>query len=173
VAYPTRIAAICLIWDPVKHKRMMTANGGPQSKEDRRQAGGGFPLSIGKAIQKTRKEHEDTLSEFESILSGIESAMKGGGLGPERMTHDDLFLEIKRALSPLDPDPTPLKDNVASVREISAREKLASIASWARPNPIDFMIPAYRTALQRSSQVFGGTVGETIAARAVPRIDHG
>jgi hypothetical protein len=127
-AYLTRIAAIYLIWDPIKHKRMVIASGGPQSKEDRRQAGGRFPLSIGKAIQKTRKEHEDTLSEFESILSGIESAMKGGGLGPERMTHDDLFLEIKRALSPLDPDPIPLKDNVAAVREISAREKLASIS---------------------------------------------
>ena len=127
-AYLTRIAAIYLIWDPVKHKRMMIASGGPQSKEDRRQAGGVFPLSIGKSIQKTRKEHEDCLSEFESILSGTESAMKGGGLGPERMTHDELFLEIKRALSPLDPDPTPLKDNMAAVRETSAREKLASIS---------------------------------------------
>src|SRR3954447_22752576 len=44
-AYLTRIAAIYLIWDPIKHKRMVIASGGPQSKEDRRQAGGGFPLS--------------------------------------------------------------------------------------------------------------------------------
>ena len=105
----TRIAGIYLIWNPVKHKRMMIASGGPQSKEDRRQAGNGFPLTLSKAIQKTRKEHEDTLSEFESILSGIESAMKSGGLGPERMTHDELFLEIKRALSPLNPDTSPLR----------------------------------------------------------------
>ena len=46
-AYLTRIAGVYLIWDPVKHKRTMIASGGPQSKEDRRQAGGGFPLSVG------------------------------------------------------------------------------------------------------------------------------
>jgi hypothetical protein len=126
--YLTRIAGIYLIWDPAKHRRMMIASGGPQSKEDRRQAGSGFPLSIGKAIQKTRKEHTDTLAEFESILAGIESAMKSGGLGPERMTDQELFLEIKRALNPLDPDTTPLKEHPAATREIPAREKLASIS---------------------------------------------
>jgi hypothetical protein len=126
--YLTRIAGIYLIWDPAKHRRMMIASGGPQSKEDRRQAGSGLSLSIGKAIQKTKKEHIDTLAEFESILAGIESAMKSGGLGPERMTDQELFLEIKRALNPLDPDTTPLKDHLAATREIPAREKLASIS---------------------------------------------
>ena len=81
-----------LIWDPVKHKRAMIASGGPQSKEDRRQAHGGFHvIRRRKAIEKTRKEHLDTLAEFESIIAGIESAMKGGGLGPERMTHEEIF----------------------------------------------------------------------------------
>ena len=50
------------------------------SKEDRRLAHGGFTLSVNKSIQKSRKEHEDTLAEFESIVTGIESAMKAGGL---------------------------------------------------------------------------------------------
>lgn len=126
--YLTRIAGIYLIWDPAKHRRMMIASGGPQSKEDRRQAGSGLSLSIGKAIQKTKKEHTDTLAEFESILAGIQSAMKSGGLGPERMTDQELFLEIKRALNPLDPDTTPLKDHPTATREIPAREKLASIS---------------------------------------------
>ena len=61
-AYLTRIAAVYLIWDPVRHKRMMIASGGPQSKEDRRLAGTAasrFPWE--EPIQKTRKEHEDTL----------------------------------------------------------------------------------------------------------------
>ena len=124
----TRIAGIYLIWNPVKHKRTMIASGGPQSKEDRRQAGNGFPLTLSKAIQKTRKEHEDTLSEFESILSGIESAMTSGGLGPERMTHDELFLEIKRALGPLNPDTSPLCIFPLAAREISHREQVASIS---------------------------------------------
>jgi hypothetical protein len=127
-AYLSRISGMYLIWDPVKHKGAMIASGGPQSKEERRQAGGSFTLSVRKAIQKTKKEHVDTLAEFESIIAGIESAMKGGGLGPERMTHKELFLEIKRALSPMDPDPTPLKEHIAVTREISAREKLASVS---------------------------------------------
>jgi TraG P-loop domain len=127
-AYLSRIACVYLIWDPVKHKRAMIASGGPQSKEERKQAGASFTFSVQKAIQKTKKEHADTLAEFESIIGGIESAMKGGGLGPERMTHKDLFLEIKRALSPMDPDPTPLKEHIAETREISAREKLASVS---------------------------------------------
>jgi len=124
----TRIAGIYLIWNPAIHKRMMIASGGPQSKEDRKHAGNGFPLMLTKAIRKTRKEHEDTLSEFESILSGIESAMKSGGLGPERMTHDELFLEIKRALSPLNPDRAALRRLPLATREISHREQLASIS---------------------------------------------
>ena len=124
-AYLSRIAGVYLIWDPVKHKRAMIASGGPQSKEDRKQAGGTFTLSVGKAIQKTKKEHLDTLVEFESIIAGIESAMKGGGLGPERMSHGEIFLEIKRAFNPMAPDRTPLKENLAETREISARERLA------------------------------------------------
>jgi hypothetical protein len=81
-AYLSRISGVYLIWDPVTHKRAMIASGGPQSKEERRQASGTFTLSVGKAIQKTKKEHLDTLAEFESIIAGIEATMKGGGLGP-------------------------------------------------------------------------------------------
>lgn len=127
-AYLSRIACVYLIWDPVKHKHAMIASGGPQSREDRRQSQGTFALSITKAIERTKIEHLDTLAEFESILSGIESAMKGGGLGPERMTHQELFLEIKRALSPMDPDTAPLKANPAEIRYISARERLAPVS---------------------------------------------
>ena len=83
---------------------------------------------MGKAIEKTKKEHLDTLAEFESIVSGIESAMKGGGLAPERMTHEEIFLEIKRALSPMDPDTTRLKTNAAETEYISARQRLASVS---------------------------------------------
>lgn len=90
-AYLTRIAAVYLIWDPAKHKRALLAGGAPMSKEDRRLAHGGFTLSINKSIEKSRKEHEDTLAEFESLIAGIESAMKAGGLRPERMTEVDLF----------------------------------------------------------------------------------
>ena len=49
-------------------------------------------------------------------------------LGPERMSHEEIFLEIKRALSPMDPDTTRLKANAAETEYISARQRLA----WVR-----------------------------------------
>ena len=50
--------------------------------------------------------------------------MKGGGLGPERMTHEELFLgdQDERCVR-LDPDPTPLRENTTATRDISARER--------------------------------------------------
>ena len=124
----TRVSGVYLIWDPVKHKRALITSGGPQSTEDRRAAWGKYTLSVGKAIEKTKKQPLDTLAEFESIVSGIESAMKGGGLAPERMTHEEIFLEIKRALSPMDPDTTRLKANAAETEYVSARQRLASVS---------------------------------------------
>ena len=44
------------------------------------------------------------------------------------MTHGELFVEIKRALNPMDPDPTPLREDISETREISARERLASVS---------------------------------------------
>ena len=126
--YLTRIAAVYLIWDPVKHKRAMLAGGAPMSKEDRRRAHGGFTLSVTKSIEKSRKEHQDTIAEFESLIAGIESAMKSGGLGPERMSDDDLFLEIKRAMRPMDPDRKPLRAHPVETRYISPRERATTVS---------------------------------------------
>ena len=126
--YLTRIAAVYLIWDPAKHKRAMQAGGAPMSKEDRRRAHGGFTLSVTKAVEKSRKEHQDTVAEFESLIAGIESAMKAGGLGPERMSDGELFLEIKRAMRPMDPDRKPLRAHPAETRYISPRERATTVS---------------------------------------------
>jgi len=124
----TRIAAVYLIWDPVRHKRVTLAGGTPMSKEDRRLAHGGFTLSVNKSIEKSKKEHEDTLGEFESIVTGIESAMKAGGLGPERMTEEELFLEVKRAMRPTDPDRKPFRAHLTEARYISPRERATTVS---------------------------------------------
>ena len=126
--YLTRIAAVYLIWDPEKHKRTLLAGGAPMSKEDRRRAHGGFTLSVTKSIEKSRKDHQDTVAEFESLIAGIESAMKAGGLGPERVSHGDLFLEIKRAMRPMDPDRKPLRAHPAETRYISPRERATTVS---------------------------------------------
>ncbi|MGH9607976.1 MAG: VirB4 family type IV secretion system protein [Terracidiphilus sp.] len=127
-AYLSRIAAVYLIWDPIKHKRAMMAGGAPMRKEDRRLAHGGFTLAVNKSIGKSREEHESTLAEFESIIAGIESAMKTGGLGPERMTEDDLFLEIKRAMRPMDPDRKLLKAHPDETEYISSRKRATTVS---------------------------------------------
>jgi hypothetical protein len=126
--YLTRIAAVYLIWDPAKHKRTLLAGGAPMSKEDRRRAHGGFALSVTKAVEKSRKEHQDTVAEFESLIAGIESAMKAGGLGPERISDGELFLEIKRVMRPMDPDRRPLRAHPAETRYISPRERATTVS---------------------------------------------
>ena len=125
--YLTRLTGVYLIWDAEKHRRILAASGG-QNLSKSRKKGPGFSLSRNHCIERTRKEHLDTLREFESIVTGIESSMQGAGLGPERMTHQELFLEIKRALNPLDSDSVPLRPGLLETRYRSAREQ-ASTAS--------------------------------------------
>jgi hypothetical protein len=127
-AYLTRIAAVYLIWDPVKHKRVLLAGGAPMSRENRRRAHGGFTLSVTRSIETSRKERADTVAEFESLIAGIESAMKSGGLRPERVSDEDLFLELKRAMRPMDPDRKPLRAHPAETRYISARERATTVS---------------------------------------------
>jgi DNA replication protein DnaC len=56
-------------WDPRVHAKLY------HSAQQNRSIGG-FTLSQKKAIQRTRKEHETYLAEFESILRGIEGSME-------------------------------------------------------------------------------------------------
>ncbi|MHB1795918.1 MAG: hypothetical protein ACYCPO_13220, partial [Acidobacteriaceae bacterium] len=42
-----------------------------------------FTTSTTRAVQRTYKQHRDTLHHFNSILMGIESSLKVAGLGPE------------------------------------------------------------------------------------------
>ncbi len=126
--YLRRMTHLYLIWDPEKHHRVL-ATSGKTAKRD--QYGTAFGLSSRKIIQRTLKQHVDLVSEFESLLNGIESAMIAAGLDPQRMDEEELFLETKRALSPQRPDRLPL----AAVPILAAlRQLLASSvrlpASW-------------------------------------------
>jgi hypothetical protein len=66
--------------------------------------GGGSSLSATKCIERTRREHEELLAEFNSLISGVEATLQATGMTMRRMTHDDIFLEVKRALHPLGND---------------------------------------------------------------------
>src|SRR5215472_3581023 len=89
---------VYFIWDPKIHHRVT-------GKPDRQPLNFSFAaLSSKKAIQRTREEHERLVTEFESLLVGIEATMEAAGMGARRMDEQRLFLEAKRALNPLDPD---------------------------------------------------------------------
>jgi type IV secretory pathway VirB4 component len=58
---------VFFIWDPRVHARIY------HSAERKRQSGG-ISFSVKKCIERAKKEHEAILSEFESIMRGIESS---------------------------------------------------------------------------------------------------
>ena len=123
--YLRRITHLYLIWDSERHHRVLAVSG---KTAKRNKDGGGFSLSTRKIVQRTLKEHSDLMSEFESLLNGIESAMVAAGLDPQRMSDQDLFLETKRALAPLKPDLLPLRQFPYSGRYVTPREQCSVVS---------------------------------------------
>jgi hypothetical protein len=123
--YLRRMTHLYLIWDSERHHRVLAVSG---KTAKRNKDGGGFSLSTRKIVQRTLKEHSDLMSEFESLLNGIESAMVAAGLDPQRMSDQDLFLETKRALAPLKPDPLPLRQYPYSERYVTPREQCSIVS---------------------------------------------
>ena len=123
--YLRRITHLYLIWDSERHHRVLAGSG---KTAKRNKDGGGFSLATRKIVQRTLKEHIDLMSEFESLLNGIESAMVAAGLEPQRMSDQDLFLETKRALAPLTPDPLPLRQYPYSERYVTPREQCSIVS---------------------------------------------
>jgi hypothetical protein len=75
-----------------------------------------FSISASKCIQRTRREHEDLLSEFTSILAGVEQTLRATGMVVRRLSDGEIFLELKRALNPLLRDPISLRRPESSLR---------------------------------------------------------
>jgi hypothetical protein len=105
-------------WNPVVHHEL--AGNGLARVTQR------FSLSATKCIQRTRREHEDLLSEFASILSGVEQTLRATGMVVRRLSDGEIFLELKRALNPLLRDPIPLRRPESSLRYRSAREQIVN-----------------------------------------------
>jgi hypothetical protein len=110
---------IYLIWDQAIHHRVT-------GKATRRTPS--WSLSAKTAIKRSRREHEELVAEFESLLVGIEATMQAAELGPRRMTDQELFLEAKRALNPLEPDTRPYSPGEDHLEYRSARQQLANIS---------------------------------------------
>ena len=64
------------------------------------------------------------MSEFESLMAGVQATLEAAGMQPRRMTDQELFLEAKRALNPLAGDLRPYKQDLAYE---SARSQIANV----------------------------------------------
>jgi hypothetical protein len=110
------------IWNPRVHhespdfewKRKMRSNGG-------------LSFSTAKCIERSRREHEDLLAEFNSLLAGVEATLQATGMAIRRMTHNDIFVEVKRALYPLGEDTRPYRSPEQTLWYESARSQMANV----------------------------------------------
>ena len=90
-------------------------------------SGGGRSLAATKGIERTRREHEDLLAELNSLLGGVESTLEATGMHARRMTHQEIFLEVKRALNPVANDTLPHRPPESSLSYESARSQMANV----------------------------------------------
>ncbi len=112
------------IWNPRIHHQSPDFEWKRKMKSSRR---GGWSPSATKCIERTRREHEDLRAEFTSLMSGLETTLHSTGMGVRRMTHQELFLEIKRALDPLREDALPFRPPELMLDYESARSQAANV----------------------------------------------
>ena len=108
-------------WDPRIHHQS------PELEWKKKMRGSSFSMSATKCIERGRREHEDLVAEFRSLMSGVEATLQSTGMTLSRMPGDDLFLEIKRALHPLGNDRVPYRRPGTSVTYESARSQIANV----------------------------------------------
>jgi len=90
-------------------------------------SGGRLSVSAAKCIERSRQEHEELLAEFNSLLAGVEATLGATGMSIRRMTQQNIFLEIKRALQPLGNDTLPYRPPDESLWYESARSQMANV----------------------------------------------
>jgi type IV secretory pathway VirB4 component len=119
--YLRQLLNFYVIWNPAVHHQVPDLEWKRKMRSDR------WSMSASKCTERTRREHEDLLGEFSSLLSGIEAALEATGMKIRRMTDHDLFLEIKRALHPLGEDHLRLRRPQEQLRYESARSQAANV----------------------------------------------
>ena len=118
--YLQRRLHIFFIWNPDVHHESSEF----EWRKTRRKAGR-WSLSANRCIERSLREHRDLLAEFESLMTGIQATLEATGMQPRRMNDQDLFLEAKRALSPLTGDSRIYKPGLAYE---SARGQLVNVS---------------------------------------------
>jgi hypothetical protein len=120
--YQRPLVHVYFIWDPRLHHKVT----GKLNK--RRVWGFTGKFSARAAIERSRQEHEELVAEFESLLVGMETTMQAAELGPRRLTDQELFLEARRALNPLEPDTRQYIPGEDFIEYRSARQQMANVS---------------------------------------------
>ncbi len=107
------------VWDPVIHHQS------PEYQFFKKKTQQSFSLSTTKWIERSKREHETLLKEFESLLAGLETSLDATGAHPRRLSDQELFLELQRALNPLAPLHYPYRQGL---QYESARSQAVSAA---------------------------------------------
>jgi len=108
-------------WDPRIHHQS------PDLEWKKKMRGSSLSTSATKCIERGRREHEDLVAEFRSLMSGVEATLQSTSMTLSRMSGDDLFVEIKRALHPLGNDRVPYRRPGTLVTYESARSQIANV----------------------------------------------
>jgi type IV secretory pathway VirB4 component len=89
--------------------------------------GNSFSMSAAKCVERSRHEHQELLAEFNGLMSGVEASLEATAMKFERMSDQDLFLELKRALNPLATDTRAYRAPEDSLVYNSARSQIANV----------------------------------------------
>ncbi len=117
--YIQRLLHFYFIWNPDIHHESPEF----EWRKTRKKANS-WTLSANKCIERSLREHEDLLSEFESLIAGIEATLGATGIEARRMSDQEMFLEVKRALQPLGDDRRPYRQGLSYE---SARSQIANV----------------------------------------------
>jgi hypothetical protein len=120
-AYLRHLLHAYFIWNPRIHHQS------PDLEWKKKMRGTSSSLSATKCIERTRREHEDLLAEFNSLMSGVEATLQATGMAIRRMPHDSIFQEVKRALYPLGDDAVRYRPPETLLVYESARSQMANV----------------------------------------------
>jgi hypothetical protein len=157
-AYMRPILHAYFIWDPVLHHRIVGKPLKPRGEI--------FSLSARRCIERSRREHQELLAEFESLLGGVETALGAAELGARRLTDDELFLEAKRALNPLDTDRRPYRRGNQQLNRSNAREQIADVSIVDETDSylnLDGILYSFISLKELPDATFPGVLRELIA----------
>ena len=118
VFYLRHLLHAYFIWNPRTHHEMADRQEGKKRNW--------FSLSADKCIQRERREHEDLLAEFSSLMAGVEQTLAATGMRTRRMTDGEMFVEAKRSLNPVFEDRGHYRRGDFSIDYRSAREQIVN-----------------------------------------------